>query len=62
MIKFGIVRIMRKFKQKIPLSYDDLFIRDQMFKLADAAEKMGIEAESVMYWKNESNAEAIDSL
>ena len=62
LIKFGVVRIMRKFKQEIPLCYDDLFICDQMFKLADIAEKMGIEDESVMYWKNEKNADAIDSL
>ena len=62
LIKFGIVRIMRKFRREIPLSYDDLFIRNQMFKLADIAEKMGIEDESVMYWKNESIGDAIDSL
>ncbi|WP_290761434.1 SIR2 family protein [Fibrobacter sp. UBA4297] len=62
LIKFGIIRILRKFKQKIPLCYDDLFIREQMFKLADIAEKMGIEDESVMYWKNESIGDAIDSL
>lgn len=57
-IKFSIARIMRKFKRNIPLCYDDLFIRGQMFKLADIAEKMGVEDESVMYWKNESNVDA----
>lgn len=61
-IKFSIVRIMRMFRQEIPLCYDDLFVRDQMFKLANVAEKMGIEDESVMYWKNEKNADVIDSL
>ena len=57
-IKFSIARIMRKFKRNIPLCYDDLFIRGLMFKLADIAEKMGVEDESVMYWKNESNVDA----
>ena len=57
-IKFSIARIMRKFKRNIPLCYDDLFIRGQMFKLAGIAEKMGVEDESVMYWKNESNVDA----
>jgi hypothetical protein len=55
-IKFGIVRIMRKFRQNIPLCYDDLFIRDKMFKLADIAKKMGVEDDSLVYWKKESNA------
>lgn len=57
-IKFSIAQIMRKFKRDIPLCYDDLFIRGQMFKLAIVAEKMGVEDESVMYWKNESNVDA----
>lgn len=51
-IKFNIIQIMKKFKQSIPLCYDDIFIKEKMIELAEIAERMKIEDNVVYYWKN----------
>lgn len=41
-IKYCIIQIMEKFKDEIPLCYDDLFIKKQMESMAEIAKRIGI--------------------
>lgn len=61
-IKFFIVRIMNKFKQDIPLCYDDIFIKEQMLELAENAENMGVTDQVISYWKTEGNVDETNEL
>lgn len=61
-IRFSIIQIMKKFKQGIPLCYDDLFIKGRMIELAEIAERMKIEDDVVYYWKNLGTENALEQL
>lgn len=45
-----IVILMKKFREDIPYSYDDLFIKEQMTRLAKCMKNDGIEDEILDYW------------
>ena len=47
---FGIVMLIKKFREDIPYSYDDLSIKDQMTRLAKCMKNDGIEDEILDYW------------
>ena len=42
--------LIKKFREDIPYSYDDLFIKDQMTRLAKCMKNDGIEDEILDYW------------
>ena len=47
-----LIQILNKFRQDIPFCYDDLFIKEQMKKLAKYMKEIGIEQEVVEFWIN----------
>ena len=48
-----LIQMLNKFKKDIPFCYDDLFIKEQMKKLAKHMKKIGIEDNVVDYWVKE---------
>jgi hypothetical protein len=47
-----LIQILNKFRQDIPFCYDDLFIKEQMKRLAKYMKEIGIEHEVVEFWIN----------
>lgn len=45
-----LLQLLTKFKHDIPLCYDDLFIKEQMKKLANELQKNNIKSPSIDYW------------
>lgn len=49
-----IIMIMKKFREDIPYCYDDLFIKEQMTRLAKCMKDDGVVDEAVEYWADEN--------